>query len=173
MSAQAFGIARYVMAAYAENVPGDQYAPGNLANKIVEALYSAEKEDGYQLLLTGRIVAELYVMLMRSVSEKKGRPGTLYGEIRGMPAWGAKYQAADYIRPNPGVWHYCKSLDISPLVWQDLHFLRKSGNIAAHANTRIHNECRAKELADEARECICRIGLVSSVWIARLAQSKL
>ena len=66
MSAQAFGIARYVLAAYAENVPGDQYAPGNLANKIVEALYSAEKEDGYQLLLTGRIVAELYVMLMRS-----------------------------------------------------------------------------------------------------------
>ena len=173
MSAQAFGIARYVLAAYAENVPGDQYAPGNLANKIVEALYSAEKEEGYQLLLTGRIVAELYVMLMRSVSEKKGRPGTLYGEIRGMTAWGAKYRAADYIMPNPGVWHYCKSLYISPRVWQDLHFLRKSGKIGCHAYERMQHEQDLVDVVDKARECICRIGLVSAVWAARLKQSKL
>ena len=176
MPSQTFRIARCILSAAAarEDQNADQYTSGNLARKIAIALTSAEREkDEYHLLITGRIIAELYVLLMRRVSNNNGTTASLYDEIRKLPAWGGRYRAAHFIRPNPGVWQHCAEFNISPRVYQDLQFLRRCGNIACHANTRIENEHRSKELAAKARESICRIGIVSAVWAARLTQSNL
>ena len=176
MASQTMSIARYILLAAAarEDQDIDQYTSGNLARRIAMALASAAHEnDEYSLLFTGRVIAELYVLLLRRVSNKSGRTESLYKEIRKLPAWGGRYRAADFICPNPGVWQHCAELDISPRVWKDLQFLRRYGNIACHANTRIDYDHLAKELAAKARECICRIGLVSAVWATRLAKSNL
>ena len=128
--------------------------------------------DAYIIFINGRVCAELYCMMLQHVS---GAPlaGVLYEDIHTLPDWGWEHLCSQYVAPNPGLVTLSAGIDLEVKVYQDLHFLRKMGNVSAHARLRMEQVDSIDDFSHKVKEAMCRIGLVIAVWACRLPPSRL
>ena len=168
--------------------PSGKYPIGRIAQEIATVVrVVSTTTDEYILFLNGRLVAELYIMLMEHVSGRSSyNSNGLYSGIMNLPNWAWEYRCSHYVDANPGLRKHCGSMDLDFLVWKDLHYLRKCGNIGVHAILRMTHsdsilrfpaECDMLEenpqYAQKVREAVYRIGLVAAVWATRMPQARL
>ena len=152
-----------------------QYGVERLAWEVSKVLkVAAVATDPYVVLLNGRILAELYCMLLQHVSGAlPAGGGQLYKDINNLPDWGWEYDCREYLLPNPGMLELCDGLDLEEKVYKDLHFLRHHGNVSAHANLRMQHADIIGEYVDKVKLSTCRVGAVAAVWVMRLPRSRM
>ena len=114
----------------------------------------------------GRLLAELYVMVQHFWISGS-LEGPLQSDIWQLPVWGWAYTTRQYADGASLDMPGGLSLDIP--VWKDLEYLRRQGNIAAHASTRMtfrDDGVSLRYVTDSAM----RVSLSLAVWLQKLAK---
>ena len=145
--------------------PDDRFPVGRIAWEAGCLVQTATSCSGYQLFLTGRVLSELYCMLLQNFSDAPLGEG-LYEDILLLPSWASQYTCQDYVACSNVALGMARGFPTDVVVQDDLQLLRCYGNIAAHASLRMDHVEEEGYL--EAQQALTRVALVVFVWANRL-----